>query len=172
MKWYNEWIKCREQQESISSSIENNNNNNYVNNTNNDIDNTSNTTTSVALTTTFDNPVFEVGVVHGVGDGGDAVDVVITIIRKFDVLFGKGKTREHVGNLRCAYLVEQHEEEYENVNRKQKTQLATTIVNMVKENNGRFLKKDKEVRTIYIYIYIIVCMYRYSIRLCCTCAFQ
>jgi len=146
LKWYNEWIKCREQQESISSSTDNNNNknNNYVNNTNNDIDNTPNTTSSVALTPTFDNPVLEVGVVDGAGEGVDAVDVVITIIRKFDVLFGKGKTREHVGNLRCAYLVEQHEAEYENANRKQKTQLATTIVTMVQENNGRFLKKDKE----------------------------
>mmetsp|Transcript_46846 Transcript_46846/g.53214 ORF Transcript_46846/g.53214 Transcript_46846/m.53214 type:complete len:199 (+) Transcript_46846:815-1411(+) len=122
----------------------NNKNNNYVNNTNNDIDNTPNTTSSVALTPTFDNPVLEVGVVDGAGEGVDAVDVVITIIRKFDVLFGKGKTREHVGNLRCAYLVEQHEAEYENANRKQKTQLATTIVTMVQENNGRFLKKDKE----------------------------
>jgi len=146
LKWYNEWIKCREQQESISSSTDNNNNknNNYVNNTNNDIDNIPNTTSSVALTPTFDNPVLEVGVVDGAGEGVDAVDVVITIIRKFDVLFGKGKTREHVGNLRCAYLVEQHEAEYENANRKQKTQLATTIVTMVQENNGRFLKKDKE----------------------------
>jgi len=80
----------------------------------------------------------------------DTVPVpVITIVRKFDVLFGKGKTRKHVGNLRCAYLVEQHEIEYENANKIDKTLIASKIVNIVKENNGRFLKNDKQVRTTY-----------------------
>merc|ERR1712118_235961 len=63
--------------------------------------------------------------------------------RKFDVLFGKGKSREHVGNLRCAYLVEQHQAEYERANRSGKTQVAENIIDMVKESGGRFLKKDK-----------------------------
>ena len=56
---------------------------------------------------------------------------------------------QHVGNLRCAYLVEQHEIEYEDANKIDKTQIANKIVNIVKANNGRFLKKDKQVRTEY-----------------------
>jgi hypothetical protein len=79
----------------------------------------------------------------------NVVPAVITIVRKFDVLFGKGKTKNHVGNLRCAYLVEQHEIEYEAANKIDKTQIANKIVNIVKANNGRFLKKDKQVRTEY-----------------------
>merc|ERR1712072_1480247 len=69
-----------------------------------------------------------------------ASDIILP--RKFDVLFGKGKSREHVGNLRCAYLVEQHQAEYERANRSGKTQIAENIIAMVNESGGRFLKKD------------------------------
>ena len=45
--------------------------------------------------------------------------------------------------------MEQHEIEYEDANKIDKTQIANKIVNIVKANNGRFLKKDKQVRTEY-----------------------
>merc|ERR1712072_57476 len=70
-----------------------------------------------------------------------ASDIILP--RKFDVLFGKGKSREHVGNLRCAYLVEQHQAEYERANRSAKTEIAENIIAMVNESGGRFLKKDR-----------------------------
>merc|ERR1712072_1210471 len=79
------------------------------------------------------------------GEGASAVATAgsdIILPRKFDVLFGKGKSREHVGNLRCAYLVEQHQAEYERANRSGKTQIAENIIAMVNESGGRFLKKD------------------------------
>jgi len=66
----------------------------------------------------------------------------IILPRKFDVLFGKGKSREHAGNLRCAYLVEQHQVEYEKANRTGKTHIAQNIIAMIRESGGRFLKKD------------------------------
>lgn len=89
------------------------------------------------------------------GDDDDATTTptittptTVTILpKKFDVLFGKGNIRHHVGNLHCAYLVEQHQEEYENVNRREKTRVAEKIVQTIKKNDGRFLKMDRKVRT-------------------------
>ena len=62
-----------------------------------------------------------------------------------DVLFGRGRsTREHDGNLRCAHLVEMHQPEYEHCSKSEKTDLAMRIVFMIKECDGRFLKKDRK----------------------------
>jgi len=153
LKWFNEWLNCRELEEngSVSSSmsmpinINNNTNINDVVTSNDNVedadsggdaaggDNSTNNTNNNNNT-----PAATITAVTNV------VPAVITIVRKFDVLFGKGKTREHVGNLRCAYLVEQHEIEYEGANKIDKTQIANKIVNIVKANNGRFLKKDKQ----------------------------
>jgi hypothetical protein len=150
LKWHNEWLNCRELEE-----------NGFVSSTAMPINNNTNTNN---VTTRSDDNVDDVDSGSGGGGGGGdntnntnyntpataATNVpVITIVRKFDVLFGKGKTREHVGNLRCAYLVEQHEIEYEDANKIDKTQIANKIVNIVKGNNGRFLKKDKQVRTLH-----------------------
>jgi hypothetical protein len=161
LKWHNEWLNCRELEENgfVSSMSTNNNINININtntninnvitiydnvddgdrgddfggdNTNNTINTNNNYTTATATAT-----------------ANNSATAVITIVRKFDVLFGKGKTREHVGNLRCACLVEQHEIEYETANKIDKTQIANKIVNLVKANNGRFLKKDKKVRTVH-----------------------
>jgi len=73
------------------------------------------------------------------------IDDTIITPRNFDVLFGRGRdTREHCGNLRCAHLVEMHQQEYEQCTKTEKTELAKRIVSMVKECNGRFLKKDRK----------------------------
>lgn len=65
------------------------------------------------------------------------------IVNKNDVLFGRGKnTREHTGNLRCAYLVEVREEEYNACRKAAKTKIAEQVVTMVLDSGGRFLKKD------------------------------
>jgi hypothetical protein len=88
------------------------------------------------------------------GTNNGCIGVTITP-RKFDVLFGRGRTtREHVGNLRCAHLVEMHQLEYEQCSKTEKTELAKRIVTMVKECNGRFLKKDRKVRSfILVFVY-------------------
>ena len=76
---------------------------------------------------------------------GGNIEVAI-LPRTFDVLFGRGKdTRAHTGNLRCAHLVEMHQLEYEQCSKSEKTELAKRIVDIVKECNGRFLKKDETV---------------------------
>jgi hypothetical protein len=72
---------------------------------------------------------------------------IITVPRRFDVLFGRGKnTREHTGNLRCAHLVEMNRPMYEKANKYQKTEIAERIVSIIHESYGRFLKWDDKVR--------------------------
>jgi len=82
----------------------------------------------------------------GNDDGTTPSTIAVTITpRKFDVLFGRGRnTREHCGNLRCAHLVEMHQPEYEHCSKSEKTELAMRIVVIIKECNGRFLKKDRK----------------------------
>jgi hypothetical protein len=117
MKWYNEWITLRQSLEEVADQQQ-----------------------QVAATT-------------GVSSSGNIdhsncnnhIGINITP-RKFDVLFGRGRTtRNHVGNLRCAHLVEMHQLEYEKCSKSEKTELAKRIVTMIKECNGRFLKKDRKV---------------------------
>lgn len=68
---------------------------------------------------------------------------VITVPRRFDVLFGRGKnTREHTGNLRCVHLVEMNRQKYELASKHEKTAIAERIVSIVYESYGRFLKWD------------------------------
>ena len=84
---------------------------------------------------------------HSENDGGTTPSTIAVTItpRKFDVLFGRGRnTREHCGNLRCAHLVEMHQPEYEHCSKSEKTELAMRIVVMIKECDGRFLKKDRK----------------------------
>lgn len=84
---------------------------------------------------------------HSGNDAGTTPSTIAVTItpRKFDVLFGRGRnTREHCGNLRCAHLVEMHQPEYEHCSKSEKTELAMRIVVMIKECDGRFLKKDRK----------------------------
>ena len=70
----------------------------------------------------------------------------ITIPQRFDVLFGRGKgVTGHTGNVRVGYLIEVHRNEYENADKMTKTRIASSIVRMVHESNGRFLKKEDGV---------------------------
>ncbi|KAL3937354.1 MAG: hypothetical protein SGARI_002153 [Bacillariaceae sp.] len=70
-------------------------------------------------------------------------DKGVIIPRRFDVLFGRGKTtREHSGNLRCNLLIEMYADQYEQANKVQKTIIAERIVAMVHESLGRFLKQE------------------------------
>merc|ERR1712174_35966 len=82
---------------------------------------------------------FEIERKHGesASVAGSTPATGIILPRKFDVLFGKGKSREHAGNLRCAYLVEQHQVEDEKANRTGKTHIAQNIIAMIKESGGR-----------------------------------
>mmetsp|Transcript_26021 Transcript_26021/g.38114 ORF Transcript_26021/g.38114 Transcript_26021/m.38114 type:complete len:239 (-) Transcript_26021:574-1290(-) len=65
------------------------------------------------------------------------------IPRRFDVLFGRGKTvREHTGNLRAAHLVDMNRSKYEAAGKFEKTSIAERLVNMIHESHGRFLKRD------------------------------
>ena len=69
----------------------------------------------------------------------------ITVPRRFDVLFGRGKnTREHSGNLRATHLVDMHMEKYEAANKFQKTEIAERIVSIIYESYGRFLKWEND----------------------------
>jgi hypothetical protein len=149
LKWWNEWLNCRELEESrlVGSSMSTNTNSN--NNTSDAITTNDNTDSGGEVVNAVDNNNTNTTAQINTNTADTVPVPVITIVRKFDVLFGKGKTRKHVGNLRCAYLVEQHEIEYENANKIDKTLIANKIVNIVKENNGRFLKNDKQVRTTY-----------------------
>jgi hypothetical protein len=60
-----------------------------------------------------------------------------------DVLFGRGKTVvEHPGNTRFRHVVDIYVNEYEGAGRLEKICIAEVIVRMVKDANGRFLKRD------------------------------
>ena len=71
--------------------------------------------------------------------------LVIVIPGPCDVLLGRGKLiQEHTGNLRYRHIVESHTEQYERCSKTEKTQLASEIVQIVKDRGGRFLKKIDE----------------------------
>ena len=60
-----------------------------------------------------------------------------------DVLFGRGKTVvDHPGNVRFRQIVDTLSRKYEGSGRLEKTCIAQIIVRMVKENTGRFLKRE------------------------------
>ena len=63
--------------------------------------------------------------------------------RRFDVLFGKGKsTAEHTGNLRAWHIVNMYLERYESANKYEKTEIAERVVRVIHESFGRFLKQE------------------------------
>ena len=63
-----------------------------------------------------------------------------------DVLMGRGRPfQQFVGNLNLNRIVAEHQEEYNKVDRKSKTRLTRRIVQLIKDGNGRFLKRDSEM---------------------------
>jgi hypothetical protein len=63
----------------------------------------------------------------------------------YDVLLGRGKLiQEHSGNLRYRHIVENHKERYEKASKAEKTSIAKEIIQIVKDNGGRFFKKTDE----------------------------
>jgi len=64
--------------------------------------------------------------------------------RRFDVLFGKSSlAREHSGTLRALFLVQMHFATYEKLGKYQKTDVADTIISMIHDSGGRFLKQNE-----------------------------
>lgn len=84
-------------------------------------------------------------------DDNDRADVildrenqVISLPRRFDVLFGKTKrARCATGTVRANHICEMHREKYEAANKFQKTAIAERIVGLVHESGGRFLIQQK-----------------------------
>ena len=67
----------------------------------------------------------------------------IIVPRRFDVLFGRGKTvKTHTGNLRALHLCEMNYHRYESsiTGKNGKTEVAEAILSMIHESGGRFLK--------------------------------
>lgn len=57
-----------------------------------------------------------------------------------DVLFGHHRC--HIGNIRCRQLILEWSEAYDLANKKDKAEIAETIVQEIKNSGGRFLKKQ------------------------------
>lgn len=57
-----------------------------------------------------------------------------------DVLFGRGKVKEHPGNIRLHQLIEKRRSRYEVAEKWEKTVIAEEIVAIIKECSGRFLR--------------------------------
>jgi hypothetical protein len=64
--------------------------------------------------------------------------------RKFDVLFGRGKVKDHYGNVYLHQLIAMKSDRYEAAERWEKTIIAEEIVAIIRENGGRFLKPTKD----------------------------
>jgi hypothetical protein len=64
-------------------------------------------------------------------------------ISEHDVLLGRGgETNAHVGNRAYRRIVFEHQSEYLSARKKEKAVIAKRIVDIVKANGGRFLRKD------------------------------
>jgi hypothetical protein len=70
-------------------------------------------------------------------------DIIIIVPGPNDVLMGRGKIiEENQGNLRLRHLIATHGELYGNACKFEKTVVAQGIMGMIKDQRGRFLKKD------------------------------
>ena len=59
-----------------------------------------------------------------------------------DILLGRGRNfRHHPGNVRFHRIIEMHEAQYENSSRYRKQLLSDAVLNLVKQDGARFLKK-------------------------------
>ena len=78
-----------------------------------------------------------------VGRGISPIMDNIIVPRRFDVLFGRGKTvKTHTGNLRAFHLCELNYLRYESaiIGKNGKTEVVESIVSAIHESGGRFLK--------------------------------
>jgi hypothetical protein len=72
----------------------------------------------------------------------DTADIIIIVPGPKDVLMGRGKIiEENLGNLRLRHLIATHGEQYDNACKFEKTVAAQSIMGMIKDQGGRFLKK-------------------------------
>mmetsp|Transcript_11697 Transcript_11697/g.28029 ORF Transcript_11697/g.28029 Transcript_11697/m.28029 type:complete len:475 (+) Transcript_11697:1176-2600(+) len=60
--------------------------------------------------------------------------------RPFDVLFGRGKVKDHPGNIQLHKLIAMHQAKYDSAERWEKTVIAEDIVSSIRQFDGRFLK--------------------------------
>lgn len=74
-------------------------------------------------------------------DSGDSGFVRRTVTpTSLDVLFGRGKVKEHPGNVKLHQLIEKRLSRYEVAEKWEKTVIAEEIVAIIKEPGGRFLR--------------------------------
>jgi hypothetical protein len=87
------------------------------------------------------------GIIEDYAKSGTDIGM-IEIPRNTDVLLGKGKPiQEHLGNMRLHLLVDQQLPRYDSCSKKEKTELATEIIQMAKASSGRFLTQESGVWT-------------------------
>jgi hypothetical protein len=68
-----------------------------------------------------------------------------------DVLFGRGgRANHHSGNKEYRAMVEETQQRYRNCEKNEKTRVAQSLVDSIKERGGRFLDLDKVVDRWYI----------------------
>jgi hypothetical protein len=64
-------------------------------------------------------------------------------VSNFDVLFGRGKVKDHYGNIHLHQLINMKQDRYEAAERWEKTIIAEEIVSIIRDRGGRFLKPSK-----------------------------
>jgi hypothetical protein len=69
--------------------------------------------------------------------------IVKNQIAKFDVLFGRGKVKDHYGNIYLHQLIAMKQGRYEAAERWEKTIIAEEIISIIRDRGGRFLKPSK-----------------------------
>ncbi|CAJ1964311.1 unnamed protein product [Cylindrotheca closterium] len=69
-------------------------------------------------------------------------------ISENDVLCGRGgATNTHIGNKRFRAIVAEYQEVYLGARKKEKAQIASRVVERIRQNGGRFLKRDTTTDT-------------------------
>jgi hypothetical protein len=62
-----------------------------------------------------------------------------------DILLGRGRPyQENPGNIRMANLIDEYRIEYQSKSKLQKTAMSNKVLKMIKDSDGRFLKKSSE----------------------------
>lgn len=96
-------------------------------------------------TTTDEQKKFPPQIHHDAGVTTTAEEGNPSAINEHDVLCGRGGlTNSHIGNKHYRHIVADHQEEYLKARKRDKILIAQRIVEIVKENGGRFLKRAGE----------------------------